>query len=74
VQEPRERMYVAACPFCDYRRLFPSAAAMLAIYGRHLLDHHDEALEERQTGRRRTAQRAERIARHVLRLTAARYN
>lgn len=72
--KPLARVYLAACPFCDYREFFSSAAAMLAIYGAHLLGHRDEALEERPVGRVRVAQRAERIARHLQRLMTAQYN
>ena len=47
---------------------------MLAVYGAHLIDHEDEALEERHTGRTGTAQRMERIARHLQRLNTAQFN
>lgn len=69
-----KRMYLAACPFCDYREFFSSAVAMLAVYGTHLLDHMDEAHDARPTGRAGTAQRMERVARHLERLNTAQYN
>lgn len=72
--EPLERMYLAVCPFCDYRELFPSAVEMLAKYGDHLLDHSEDALEERRVGHGRVSERVERLARHARRLAAARYN
>ena len=69
-----ECVYLATCPFCDYRELFSSDVSMLAVYGAHLIDHEDEALEERRTGRTGTAQRMERIARHLQRLNTAQFN
>ena len=74
MRKPLERVYLAACPFCHYREFFPSAVEMLAIYGTHLLDHRDEALEAGPTEGPRMAQRAERIGQHVQRLLAAQYN
>ena len=74
MKEPLEPIYIAACPFCDYREFFSSAVEMLAQYGSHLLDHSEEALEEQHVGGRRVTERAERIARHARQLAAARYN
>lgn len=74
VRKPLEHVYLAACPFCDYREFFSSAIAMLVFYGTHLLDHRDEALRETQIGSPAKAQCAERIARHLQRLDTAQYN
>jgi hypothetical protein len=74
VRKPFERVYLAACPFCEYREFFSSAVAMLVFYGTHLLDHRDEAFREPQTAGPARARRAERIARHLQRLDTAQYN
>jgi hypothetical protein len=74
VRTQLERAYLAACPFCDYRELFSSDVAMLAVYRAHLLDHEDGAREETRTGRTAMAQRMERVARHLERLNTAQFN
>jgi hypothetical protein len=74
VRTQLDRVYLATCPFCDYRELFSSDIAMLAVYGAHLLDHEDDARDERRAGGTGMAQRMDRIARHLQRLNTAQFN
>ena len=74
VAKQLEPVYLASCPFCDYRELFSSELSMLATYGTHLLGHEAEVIEERRLGRNRTAQWMEGVARHLQRLNTALHN
>jgi hypothetical protein len=69
-----EQWYLAACPFCEYRELFRSAAAMDRAYGLHLSTHEHEARAGRPRGTPAVARRLRRVARHVQRLSVALYN
>ena len=69
-----EPVYLASCPFCDYREFFSSEPSMLATYGTHLLGHEAEVIEERRLGGNRIAQWLEGVARHLQRLNTALYN
>lgn len=72
--KPPESVYLASCPFCDYRELFSSELTMLAIYGTHLLGHEGNGIAEPQLGRKRVAERMEGVAQHLQRLNMAPYN
>ena len=74
MSKQRDPVYVASCPFCEYRELFSSAHTMVGIYGAHLLDHEGAAVEEEPPGRTGAAQRLERVAQHLQRLNTAQYN
>jgi hypothetical protein len=74
VTKQLEPLYLASCPFCDYRELFSSELKMCAIYGAHLLGHAGDAIDETRLGRKRIAQRMEDVARHLERLNTAPYN
>ena len=69
-----EPVYLASCPFCEYRELFSSELRMLAVYGAHLFDHEGQVIEDRRLGREGMGQRMEGIARHLQRLNTAQYN
>lgn len=62
-----EPVYLASCPFCEYRELFSSALTMLAIYGTHLLDHQGKVGKERRQGREGAARQMDGVARHLQR-------
>jgi hypothetical protein len=74
VAKQLEPVYLASCPFCDYRELFSSELSMLATYGTHLFGHEGDAIEEKRLGRRGIAQWMEGVARHLQRLNTALYN
>jgi hypothetical protein len=74
VSKQLEPVYLASCPFCEYRQLFSSPLTMSIIYCAHLLDHEKEAAQGRQHGGKAVAQRVEGIARHFRRLNTAQYN
>ena len=69
-----ELVYLASCPFCEYRELFSSGLTMAVIYEAHLLDHEGEAVQERRRGRKGMAERMEGVVRHLQRLNTAQYN
>lgn len=70
---PFDELYVACCPFCDYRQVFPSESQLLADYGRHL-HQHEVALECRSGRGRGPGVSEARIAAHVRRIRAAPFN
>jgi hypothetical protein len=69
-----EPVYLASCPFCDYRAFFSSKLSMLATYGTHLLGHEAEVIEERRLGGNESEQWMEGVAQHLQRLNTAPYN
>jgi hypothetical protein len=69
-----EPVFLASCPFCEYRELFSSVLTMSAAYGAHLLGHEREGVEETRFGRKGAAKRMERVAQHLQRLNTAQYS
>ena len=69
-----EPVFLASCPFCEYRELFSSVLTMSATYGAHLFGHEREAIEKMRFGRKGATQRIERVAQHLQRLNTAEYN
>ena len=69
-----ELVYLASCPFCEYRELFLSELALASTYGAHLLGHEAGPGQERPPGRKGVAERMEAVARHLQRVNSALYN
>jgi len=74
VSKQLELVYLASCPFCEYRELFSSELAMAIGYGAHLLGHEGEPGQERRPGRKGVAERMEAAAQHLQRVNSALYN
>ena len=70
----RERTYLASCPFCEYRELFPSEVALRRVYDAHVRRHEEEAFEAGYFGKQGSPQWMTLAATHVQRLNAAEYN
>lgn len=69
-----ERTYLAWCPFCEYRELFPSEVALHRMYDAHLRRHEEEAFEGTCSETQRPPQWMTLAAEHAQRLNAAEYN
>lgn len=69
----RMPVYLASCPFCDYRRLFTSEFTMLRVYRIHLMDHMEDAVGGAPR-RESTMTRLDALARHLKRLNTAQFN
>ena len=74
MSKPIEVIYIASCPFCDYRELFPSERSMARVYEAHLCTHEAEVLARRRSGHETAHGCLHNIAEHVERLEAAQYN
>ena len=69
-----EAVYLATCPFCDYRQLFSSQFSMTRVYGAHLRAHEQDGLATRRSGAAAARPWLHKVAEHVRRLEAAQDN
>jgi hypothetical protein len=70
-----EPLYIACCPFCDYRHMFGSQVSLMVCYGAHL--HRHEVALLRPSGRPGGGGgdiSDARIAEHAKRIQAAAFN
>jgi hypothetical protein len=70
----RAQTYLAWCPFCEYRKLFLSEAALHRAYHAHLRRHEEEAFENGHSGKQGPPEWMTLAAAHVQRLQGAEYN
>jgi hypothetical protein len=69
-----EPVFLASCPFCQYRELFSSVLTMSAAYGAHLLGHERDGVQGTRFRKKDAAKEMERVAQHLRRLNTAEYN
>jgi hypothetical protein len=69
-----EHVYVAACPFCKYLEMFASELRLVEVYHAHLGCHEKESVRDGRSRPDVAQYRMRRVAEHVQRLEAARYN
>jgi hypothetical protein len=68
------QIYLASCPFCEYRQLFSSQHAMRREYEAHLFAHErDDSKSERSAGDA-LWRHILRMVEHMQRIEAAPYN
>lgn len=68
------QIYLASCPFCEYRQLFSSQPAMRREYEAHLFAHErDDSKSERSAGDA-LWRSILRVSEHMQRIEAAPYN
>ena len=74
MSKPLEPVYLASCPFCEYRELFSSMVQLVVVYSIHLCDHEDEALTAHPRRDAVANKNAGRLEEHFQRLSAAPFN
>jgi len=68
------QIYLASCPFCEYRQLFSSQHAMRREYEAHLFAHERDGSKSERSAGDALWRHILRVSEHMQRIEAAPYN
>lgn len=68
------QIYLASCPFCEYRQLFSSQRAMRREYEAHLFAHERDDSKSKRAAGDALWRPILRVSEHMQRIEAAPYN
>ena len=68
------QIYLASCPFCEYRQLFSSQHAMRREYEAHLFAHERDGSKSERSAGDALWRPILRVSEHMQRIEAAPYN